>query len=181
MQIDLVSYKKKKVKIEYTNEIQYGGNSHQDPMSKKSSIPPTPEFIKALRMMADFVAHFGVDNNAAESTKVHKVDIGREKEKLTIVLHVIQETKKTNAPFEFKTPKVNETEDAWSEEVSDAVIELMIQAEKYLNGEYAQTELEFEGADPDGKNITLLDTEPENEGMTIVGQKEVEEPVAATG
>jgi len=167
MQIDLVSYKKKKVRIEYIDEIEYGGNSFQDPMTKKSSIPPTPEFITALGRMAGFVADFGVDNNAVESTEVHKVDIGREKENLTVILHVIQKTKRTTAPFEFKTPKVNESEDAWSEEVSEAVIELMIQAEKYVNGEYPQTELEFEEPSQNSE-----DAEPEEEGMKIVGQEE---------
>lgn len=60
---------------------------------------------------------------------------------------------------------------SWTGEVSDAVIELMIQAEKYLAGEYAQTELEFDEPSQDA--------EPENEGMTIVGQEETEEAVAA--
>ena len=170
MHIDLVSYKKKKVRIEYRNEVQYGGGSYEDPMSKNSSVPPTPEFVLALGSMAVFIPDFGVDLKGGESTEVHKVEIGREEEKLTIVLHVIQKTTKTNAPFEFKTPKVHETEDAWSEEVSDAVIELMIQAEKYLAGEYAQTELEFEGENGEAS---------EDEGMTIVGQEKVEKTVAA--
>jgi len=169
MQIDLVSYKKKKVIIEYRDEIEYGGASYKDPMKKKSNIPPTPDFIAALGKMSCFVADFGVDNKAVLSAEVHKVDIGHEKENLALVLHVIQRTKRTSEPFEFKTPKVHESEDAWTGEVSDAVIELMIQAEKYLNGEYAQTELEFEEPGQ----------EAESEGMKIAGQEEVEEIVAA--
>jgi len=168
MQIDLVSYKKKTVIIEYGDEIEYGGASYKDPMKKKSNIPPTPDFILAIGSMAVFIPDFGVDLKGVESTEVHKVEIGREKEKLTIVLHVIQKTIKTNAPFEFKTPKVHESEDAWSEEVSDAVVELMIQAEKYLAGEYAQTELEF---DEPGQGA-----EPER--MQIVRQEETEDAVA---
>jgi len=179
MQIDLVSYKKKKVRIEYTDEIEYGGSPHQAPMTKKLGIPPAPEFITALGRMAGFVSDFGVDNQAVESTEVHKVDIGREKENLTIVLHVIQETTKSNAPFKFKTPKVNESESAWTGEVTDAVLELMIQAEKYVNGEYAQVEIEF--VDEETKEPEVGETEhiPEDEGMTIVGQGKTEEAVAA--
>lgn len=175
MQIDLVSYKKKKVRIEYTDEIEYGGSSHQAPMTKKLDIPPTVDFILALGRMAGFIPDFGVDLKSVVSTKVHKVDIGREKENLTIVLHVIQETTRSNAPFKFKTPKVNESEDVWSEKVTEAVTELMIQAEKYVNGEYAQTELEFESADLDG--ITIGDAQ--DKGMTIVGQDRKKEEAAA--
>jgi len=160
MQIDLVSYKKKTVRIEYRDEIEYGGTSYHDPMKKKSSIPPTPDFISAIKKMADFVPNFGVDNQGAESTEVHTVHIQREKENLAVILCVTQQTKTTNSPFEFKTPKINEVEEAWTGEVGDAVIELMIQAEKYVNGEYAQVELEFE--EP---------AESENEGMKIVGQE----------
>lgn len=164
MQIDLVSYKKKTVIIEYGNEIEYGGASYKDPMKKKSNIPPTPDFIAALKKMADFVPNFGVDNKGAESTEVHTVQIEREKENLAVILCVTQKTKTTNSPFEFKTPKINEVEEAWTGEISDAVIELMIQAEKYVNGEYAQTELEFDEPSQDA--------EPENEVMTIAGQED---------
>lgn len=166
MQIDLVSYKKNKVRIEYKEEITHGGDSYQDPMTKKSSIPPTSEFITALDRMAWFVADFGVDNKAVLSTEVHTVHIKREKDNLSVILCVTQKTKR-HVPFNFKTPKVNESEDAWTEEVTEAVLELMIQAEKYLNGEYVQTELEFE--DKDGQD----------EGMKIVGQEEPGEAVAA--
>ena len=176
MQIDLVSYKKKKVRIEYTDEIEYGGSSHQAPMTKKLDIPPTPEFIEALGVMASFVAGFGVDNKAAESTEVHTVHIKREKENLAVILCVTQQTKTTNAPANFNTPKVNESEDAWTEEVSDAVLELMIQAEKYVNGEYAQTELEFvdeEVNEPEAEQEQEID-DPEEGGMKIVGQEKTE-------
>jgi len=175
MQIDLVSYKKKKVRIEYQNEIEYGGSSHHDPMTKKSSIPPTPEFIIALGKMAGFVADFGVDNKAVESTEVHTVHIKREKDNLAVILSVTQKNNKTRAPFNFNTPKVNEVEDAWTEEVTEAVTELMIQAEKYVNGEYAQVEIEFvdeEREEPEVEESGDKDPEPEEEGMKVVGQEE---------
>lgn len=162
MQIDLVNYKKKKVRIEYRDEIEYGGTSYHDPMKKKSNIPPTPDFIAALERMADFVPNFGIDNKGAESTEVHTVHIQHEKENLAVILCVTQKTKTTNSPFDFKTPKINEVEEAWTGEVSDAVIELMIQAEKYLAGEYAQTELELDEPNQDA----------EPEVMKIVGQEE---------
>ena len=169
MQIDSVSYKKKKVRIEFRNEFQYGGSTYKDPMARESFITPTPEFFSALDKMASLVAGFGVDNRDVLYTEVHKVDIGREKDNLTVVLHVIQGTKKTSAPFEFKTPKVSELEPAWTGEVTDAVLELMIQAEKYVNSEYAQTELEFEGEEkPDTGEV-----------MTLVSQDKTEEAVAA--
>jgi len=175
MQIDLVSYKKKKVRIEYRDEMQLSevgeGMTYDSVLTQKSDMPPTPDFISALKKMADFVPNFGVDNKGAESTEVHTVHIKREKENLAVVLCVTQKTKTTNSPFDFKTPKINEVEEAWTGEVTDAVLELMIQAEKYLAGEYAQTELEFDEPSQDA--------EPEAEGMKIVGQEEAEEAVAA--
>lgn len=111
MQIDLVSYKNKTVRIEYRDEIEYGGASYKDPMKKKSSIPPTEDFVAALSRMADFVPKFGVDNQGAESTEVHTVHIEHEKENLAVILCVTQKTKTTNSPFEFKTPKINEVEE----------------------------------------------------------------------
>ena len=166
MQIDLISFKKKRVRIEYRIETEGGSPDviYDSINTQKSSMPPTLAFENALEAFSDLSFKFvPIDNQKIKSLIAHTVQLKSEKENLSMVIGVTIKTTLTKAPFDFNTPKVSELDESWDEEVIAAVIEIMAQAEKYINGEYAQMELELE-----------VPTE-----MTIVGNEQEEEAVAA--
>ena len=146
MQIDMVSFKKGKTKITYREETQKeDGTTFLDTITRNSNKPPTPAFIFVLEKMALIVPLFvAVNREQVENTEVHTVEFKQQKDNLGIVLSYTQQTKLVYSYQDSKTPEVFETEDAWTEGVHAAVLELMDEAERYVNGEYAQTELSIQ-------------------------------------
>ena len=145
LEITKISIKGADVNISYGQDIEVGESLYDGDVADKRNAPPLESFTNKMKELAGHLLKIlPLDVEATKGLTVDTVAIDRLPEGYCIQPHCEVTAKNMLSGAFTVKPKISERDEAWDNKLTDIVIELIDEAEQYLGGNYAQTELDFE-------------------------------------
>ena len=168
LEITKISIKGADVNISYGQDIEVGKSLYDGDVADKRNAPPLESFTNKMKELAGHLLKIlPLDVEETKGLTVDTVAIDRLPEGFCIQPHCEVTAKNISGAFSVK-PKISEKDKAWDNKLTDIVIDLIDEAEQYLGGNYAQTELDFEEKPTIEESLDALGELEEEHGMRIV-------------